>query len=100
MRAAFTSQSGPAFSADHIPINLGRGSSNGRGRGRGGGQQRRTTYSFTVVLLNQDHNTIPRRSQRTELEQNGRVKRLEISRGAPPGTTFRKLVELFPLLAR
>ena len=52
-------------------------------------------YSFMVVLVNHDQGRIPRHNQRLELENSGRVKRFEISRGAPPASTFRKLYELF-----
>ncbi|XP_067026536.1 uncharacterized protein [Acropora muricata] len=98
VRAAFQSQVVPTF---QLPENIqSSGPSGNRARGRGRSRGRGSVnqvarYSFMVVLVNHDQRTIPRRNQRVELENSGRVKRFEISRGAPPATTFRKLCELF-----
>ncbi|XP_074612590.1 uncharacterized protein LOC141866936 [Acropora palmata] len=98
VRAAFQSQVVPTF---QLPENIqSSGPSGNRARGRGHSRGRGSVnqvarYSFMVVLVNHDQRTIPRCNQRVELENSGRVKRFEISRGAPPATTFRKLCELF-----
>lgn len=105
VRSAFENQStGPLFNlADNlVSASRGRGqgrgggSSRGRVRGRGSGSTTTNSYSFGVILLNPEQTSIPRGSNRSELERSGRMKTFEISRGAPASTTFRKLTELFP----
>ena len=80
----------------------GRGGSRGSGRGggsdRGRGQDNNNLYCFNVILLNPGQSSIPRGSTRSELESNGRVKTLEIPRGATPRTTYERLLSLFPEL--
>lgn len=113
VRSAFENQStGPLFNlADNLVSasrgrgqGRGRGSSRsrGRGRGRGCGSGSTTTnsYSFGVIPLNPEQTSIPRGSNRSELERSGSMKTFEVSRGAPASTTFRKLTELFPDLNR
>ncbi|KAJ7384079.1 hypothetical protein OS493_024095 [Desmophyllum pertusum] len=78
----------------------GRGGSRGRGQGRGHGQGQSNIYSFVVILLDHGQTSIPRGSVRLDLERNGRIKPFTISRGAPPVTTYRELVQLFPELGR
>ena len=98
VRAAFQSQVVPTF---QLPENIqSSGPSGNRARGRGRSRGRGSVnqvarYSFMVVLVNHDQRRIPRRNQLVELENSGRVKRFEISRGASPATTFCKLCELF-----
>lgn len=75
-----------------------RGSNRGRGSGRGRGQENNNLYCFNVILLNPGQSSIPRGSTRSELESNGRVKTLEIPRGATPRTTYQRLLSLFPEL--
>lgn len=109
VRSAFENQStGPLFNlADNLVSasrgrgqGRGRGSSRGRDRGRGSGSTTTNSYSFGVILLNPEQTSIPRGSNRSELERSGSMKTFEISRGAPASTTFRKLTELFPDLNR
>ena len=85
----------PAFNlASNLVPNQGRG----RGRGRAHGQVQK--YSFAVILLDSGQSSIPRGSQRNNLNSKGRIKQFQISRGAPAATTFRKIRDLFPELQR
>ncbi|CAH3176629.1 unnamed protein product, partial [Porites lobata] len=102
VRSAFENQStGALFNLADNLVSASRGrSSRGRIRGRGSGSTTTNSYSFGVILLNPEQTSIPRGSNRSELERSGRMKTFEISRGAPASTTFRKLTELFPDLNR
>ena len=75
-------------------------SNQGRGRGRGRGRGQVQAYSFAVILLDSGQSSIPRGSQRNDLNSKGRIKQVQISRGAPAATTSRKIRDLFPELQR
>lgn len=110
VRAAFSSTSGLSFNLQDNLVSASRGRGRGRGRGgsrgsgrgggsgRGRGQENNNLYCFNVILLNPGQSSIPRGSTRSELESNGRVKTLEIPRGATPRTTYQRLLSLFPEL--
>ena len=102
VRAAFASTSGLSFNLQDnlVPASRGRGTGRGRGgsSGRGRGEDNNNLYCFNVILLNPGQSSIPRGSTRSELESNGRVKTLEIPRGATPWTTYQRLLSLFPEL--
>ena len=46
-------------------------------RGRGSGSTTTNSYSFGVILLNPEQTSIPRGSNRAELERSGRMKRYQ-----------------------
>ena len=68
------------------------------GRGRGRGVVRETQYSFSVVLLNPENQSVPRGATRTVLNADGRIRQFVLSKGTPRGQTYQKLLELFPIL--